>query len=100
VTWRLVLERQAEAEIALAAEWYGQRDVGIRDAFMAATAASLTAIESNPLQYQRVRGEIRRAMIGRFPYALLYSVSGNDVVVTVCFHCQHDPRYWQNRVRG
>jgi plasmid stabilization system protein ParE len=98
VTWRLVLEHQAEAEIALAAEWYGQRDVEIRDAFMAATAASLTAIEMNPLQYQQVRGEIRRAMIGRFPYALLYSVVGDDVVVTVCFHCRRDPRHWQDRV--
>jgi hypothetical protein len=44
-----------------------------------------------------VRGEVRRIMVGRFPYALLYSVSGEDVIVTVCFHCSRDPKRWRER---
>jgi plasmid stabilization system protein ParE len=80
-----------------AAEWYGRRDVVARETFLSAVASSLAAIESNPLQYQRVHGEVRRAMVGHFPYALLYSISDNTVVVTVCFHCSRDPKHWHSR---
>jgi hypothetical protein len=97
VTWRLILARKAEAEILEAAEWYGRRQAGLRDDFLVAAASSLNAIESNPLQYQRVRGDVRRVMIGRFPYALLYSVYGGDVTVTTCFHCSRDPKRWRDR---
>jgi toxin ParE1/3/4 len=97
VTWRLVLESQAEAEILQAAEWYGRRNNKLRDDFLSAITSSLIVIQNNPLQYQPVRGEVRRIMVGRFPYALLYSVSGEDVIVTVCFHCSRDPKRWRER---
>jgi hypothetical protein len=54
----------------------------------------IEAITINPLQYQIVRGTVRRVKVGRFPIALLYSVAGDDVVVTVCIHTSRDPRRW------
>jgi plasmid stabilization system protein ParE len=97
VTWRLIVEAQAEAEILETATWYGRRRIAVREEFLAAVMASLAAIEINPLQYQIVRGTVRRVRVGRFPIALLYSVAGDDVVVTVCIHTSRDPRRWHGR---
>jgi plasmid stabilization system protein ParE len=93
----LIVEAQAEAEIQEAAAWYGRRGVSSREAFLNSIMVSLAAIENNPLQYQIVRGTVRRALVDRFPYALLYSVSADDVVVTVCIHTSRDPRRWHSR---
>jgi hypothetical protein len=48
VTWRLVIEPQAEAEIFDAAAWLGQHDVGLRDRFLNSVEDSLTGLASNP----------------------------------------------------
>jgi plasmid stabilization system protein ParE len=97
VKWRLIVEAAAEAEIAEAAEWYARRNPTAREVFPAAIDEALAAIENNPLQYQVVRGVVRRALVKRFPYALLYSISEDQVVVTVCFHTSRDPKRWQAR---
>jgi plasmid stabilization system protein ParE len=97
VTWRLIVEAQAEAEILETAAWYDRRRTIAREAFLDSVTASLEAIKINPLQYQIIRGTVRRVKVGRFPIALLYSVAGDDVVVTVCIHTSRDPRRWHSR---
>jgi toxin ParE1/3/4 len=97
VKWRLIVEAAAEAEILAAAEWYVRRNPEARERFLAAVDGALAVIENNPLQYQVVRGVVRRALVKRFPYGLLYSISEDQVVGTVCFHTSRDPRHWQAR---
>lgn len=98
MNWRLIVEAQAEAEIVEAAAWY-QRVAGewVRRVFLDEVTAALAVIENNPLQYQIVRGSVRRVMIGRFPYALLYSVADSNVIVTVCIYAGRDSRRWHGR---
>jgi toxin ParE1/3/4 len=97
VTWRLIVEAQAEAEILEVAAWYDRRRAAAREAFLDSVANSLVSIQANPLQYQIVRGTVRRVKVGRFPYALLYSVEGDDAIVTVCIHTSRHPRRWHSR---
>ena len=97
MTWRLIVEAQAEAEILETAAWYGRRRIAVRQAFLDAVTAALAAIETNLLQYQIIRGTVRRVRVGRFPIALLYSGAGDDVVVTVCIHSSRDPKRWHSR---
>jgi plasmid stabilization system protein ParE len=97
VSWRLIVEAAAEAEILETAEWYGRRNPAARERFLAAVDDALAAIENNPLQYQVVRGVVRRVLVRRFPYALLYSISEDQVVVTVCFPTHRDPGRWHAR---
>jgi toxin ParE1/3/4 len=97
VSWQLVVEAAAEAEILETAEWIARRNPVASERFLAAVDEALAAIENNPLQYQVVRGIVRRVLVRRFPYALLYSISDDRVVVTVCFHTHRDPRRWHAR---
>jgi plasmid stabilization system protein ParE len=97
VTWRLIVEAQAEAEILEIAAWYDRRRAAAREAFLNSVADSLVSIQANPLQYQIVRGTVRRVKVGRFPYALLFSIAGDDVIVTICIHTSRDPKRWHGR---
>ncbi|MFL6936301.1 MAG: hypothetical protein ACJ8EJ_16800 [Xanthobacteraceae bacterium] len=55
-------------------------------------------MRENPLQYQVVHGELRRAGLHRFPYAVIYTVMDREVIVLGVVHGHRDPRRWRNRM--
>jgi plasmid stabilization system protein ParE len=93
----LSLRPIASTEIQEAFRWYEQRRRGLGEKFLQTVQETLSAIEANPQQYARVRGEIRRAVIRRFPYAILYLAEPDAAVVLGCFHSKRDPRRWHSR---
>ena len=97
MSWRLIVEAAAEAEILGAAGWIARRNPAAAGRFLEAVDVALAAIQNNPLQYQVVRGIVRRVLVQHLPYALLYSVADDRVVVTVCFHTHRDPKRWHAR---
>jgi plasmid stabilization system protein ParE len=97
VSWELILRPEAEAEIEEASNWYEERSPGLGAKFIGAAEMTLLAIRQNPFQYQAVSGQLRRVMLRRFPYGLLYVVSGREITVVTCFHGRRDPKIWQER---
>ena len=95
---RLIFREQAEIEIAEVAQWYGSCAEGLDARFLQAVDAALAAIQRNPLQYQRVSGELRRVRLHRFPYGLIYVTRGDNIVVVACVHGARDPQHWKDRV--
>jgi toxin ParE1/3/4 len=82
-----------------AIDWYDLQSPGLGNEFEDAVSHSLHAIGTNPHQYQIVRGEIRRAPLGRrFPYFILYGITDDEVVVLRCVHGSRDPRKWPDRM--
>jgi len=45
----------------------------------------------NPALYQRVDGDMRRAVLRRFPYGLLCVIDGEEVIVLSCYHLHRRP---------
>jgi hypothetical protein len=97
VNWQLILAPEAEAEIANAAFWYNQQKAGLGLDFVRAVDSALLAIQRNPLQYQIIWKQYRRAGVARFPYGLLYRVMDREIVVLSCFHGRRSPRAWKAR---
>jgi len=87
----------ARLEIIEAATWYSEQGHGLADRFMEALNAALLRIQDNPLQYPVVHGELRRAGLRRFPYAVVFSVLDTQVIVLGCIHGRRDPRRWMRR---
>ncbi len=94
---RLILRREAEEEIAEAAEWYQARDRGLAFEFLRALDACLASVARRPLQYPMVHGEKRRALLRRFPYAVIFVSSNDEVVILGCLHCRRDPQRREGR---
>ena len=97
MTYRLVVRRQAKADIREAARWYESRRVGLGRAFVQQIDALLDRVRLNPKQYQVVHREVRRAIPRRFPYGVLYRVDGADVIVFAVVDLHRDPSTWEDR---
>jgi toxin ParE1/3/4 len=94
----LIFREQAEIEIAEVARWYGGRAEDLDVRFLQAVDVALAAIQRNPLQYQKVSGELRRVGLHRFPYGLIYVIRGDNIVVVACVHGARDRQHWKDRV--
>ncbi len=91
----LVFRHGVAQDLAGAYGWYEEQCVGLGEEFLAAVDASFDAIEQFPEMFARVHhGEVRRAMVSRFPYAVFYRVEAKQVVVLTVLHTARDPRLW------
>jgi plasmid stabilization system protein ParE len=97
VSLRLVLRPEALDEISQAAAWYEGRATGLSAEFLRALDATLASLRRNPRQYPVVHNNLRRALLRRFPYSLIYTASDDEVVVVACAHGRQDPRRWFKR---
>ena len=88
---------QVEGEIIEAMAWYQSRAPGVDLAFYRAFLGVLEAIGETPKLYRKVRGDVRRVIFRRFPYALFYVLGGDEVVVLACLHEKRNPDLWPDR---
>ena len=87
-----IVRPQAEAELDEAAAWYAERSRGLGAEFVRVVDAAFAAIKRNPLQFPVVHRQVRRAVIRRFPYAVLFTESDEELVVFSVFHSRRDPK--------
>jgi len=96
VTRAVVFRPQAETEVLDVRTWYEARRAGLGDEFGAGVDATVARIVERPLAFPRVRGETRRAVVTRFPYALYFRATTEDIVV-LAVHGRQDPSRWHGR---
>ena len=89
---RVIYKAAAEAEIEEAYVAYETARLGLGDEFLEELARIEGHLGVNPALYQRVDGDMRRAVLRRFPYGLFYVVDGEQVTVLGCLHLHRDPR--------
>lgn len=96
--YHLVIWPEAEVEITDAVGWYESQVDGLGREFLRAFRAVVAVLRRSPLHHQVVVGNVRRALLRRFPYAVLFEVHGSDLVVLACLHTARDPEEWQSRI--
>jgi toxin ParE1/3/4 len=88
----------ARQELIDARDWYANESPGLGRRFLAAVDAAVERIIANPLQFPAVYRNIRRVLLRRFPYALMFvAESDGNVTVIACFHGSRNPVRWQRR---
>jgi len=97
MTPRLFVRDEAAADIASGARWYDEQRTGLGSEYTRAIRAQLAAIERDPRLFPAVRGDVRRAIVRRFPYAIYFTLAGDEVIVFACLHQRRDPQVWQSR---
>lgn len=100
MTPRLSFRPGARAEIRAARRWYEAQVPGLGRAFLGELDATLAFVQRHPGMYEAVEpdGTVRRALLHRFPYALVYEVGpSGEVVVLACFHVRQDAQDWPSR---
>ena len=65
---------------------------------MTAVEQQLERVVENPALYQVLHRGVRRAVMRRFPYGVLYLVEEKGVVVLAIEHQARDPEHWKQRL--
>jgi plasmid stabilization system protein ParE len=98
-TYRLVVEPDAEEDVRAAFEWYNGERAGLGQESLNELTATFDRVREGPFTYQILRARTRHALLRRFPYAVYFSVVGDDVIVTTVLHSGRDPAIRQRRRR-
>ena len=98
------LASEAVGELADSAAWYESRQAGLAVKFIDEFERTLVLISSRPASFPRLLDmppdlDIRRALLPRFPYALVFIELGGEVRVLAVAHVKRQPGYWLNRVQ-
>ena len=68
------------------------------DVFRQAVDAVIERMSANPLQFPVFYKNVRRALLRRFPYALMFVIEPDDTLIVIaCFHGSREPAHWQKR---
>jgi plasmid stabilization system protein ParE len=97
MSYVLAVLQSADAEAAEACRWYNEQRPGLGAEFTLALEAMFEAIRRTPFLYPQVKGEIRRAVMRRFPFNIFYVVRGERIYVIAISHGSRHPRTWQER---
>ena len=99
------LSPEAVLELAEAASWYETRQPGLAIRFLQEIDQAQQAIQSRPLSFARLANTavdlvVRRALLPRFPYALVFLELQTEIRVLAIAHTKRHPDYWLNRIHA
>ena len=89
--------RPAELEMLDAAKYYELQATGLGDDFLDKIDATIQDISGNPERWPIIKANVRRRLVHRFPYALLYHIDPNEIVIRATMHLHRRPDYWIDR---
>ena len=87
----------AVVDVEQAVSWYGDERPALALAFAESLDALIARIRKTPMHFPVVRGEIRRALLGRFPYGVFFAVADTKIVILAVIHLHRNPRIWKDR---
>lgn len=88
---------QAEKEFNEAIRYYEQKEAGLGADFAIEVRYSIDRITAQPEAWPVLKGEIRRTLVRRFPYGVLYSAEPQGVFIVAVMHLNRSPEYWKSR---
>jgi len=89
--------RLAEHELNEAAQYYDLEDPGLGAAFLEEVDRCLQSIQAHPEAGAIIRGAVRRRLLRRFPYALLYKIKPSGIRILAVMNLRRRPTYWVGR---
>jgi plasmid stabilization system protein ParE len=87
----------AEADLEQAARWYDEEQAGLGSRFLSDVDQVFGRIRKRPQQFPVVSGEIRRALLHTFPYAVYFRETDETIRVLAVLHLRRKPGLWRPR---
>jgi len=87
----------AQQEVEEATDFLEGRRPGLGAAFLRDLERALARVGSRPLAFPTLDDDLRRALLDRFPNAVIYDVREDRVEVLALAHTRRRPRSWAGR---
>jgi plasmid stabilization system protein ParE len=95
---RVRLLSEACRELEAAASFYDSESPGLGRDFALEVQRLCRRIADAPMAGTEVRPSVRRRILRRFPYSILYAFERDEVIVIAVAHQHRRPGYWEQRV--
>jgi toxin ParE1/3/4 len=92
------IHEAAEIELNDAADFYDLESPGLGETFINEIHKAIDLIARFPKALPLIRGRIRRKVIIKFPYTLIYSVRATEIRILAVAHQKRRPIYWRGRL--
>ena len=94
---KIVFSGLAQQEVEDAIQYYELEERGLGVRFKQEVKKAALRISRYPEAWSIERGEIRKCLLHKFPYKLLYSIEEDHVFITAVAHLHRSPDHWIDR---
>ncbi|MCJ8273485.1 MAG: type II toxin-antitoxin system RelE/ParE family toxin [Psychrosphaera sp.] len=89
---------QAEFEFNESIDRYEAIETGLGHDFATEVYEAIQRAVALPQAWMKIDDDIRRSLVKRFPYGVLYSIEDNAIYIVAVMHFHRHPDYWKHRV--
>ena len=94
---RVTFHRLAEAEMLEATAYYERERPGLGASFLDSVEACVESVLLFPQSGRPLDDQVRQRHVRRFPYAVVYRTSNDEVRILAIMHLRRRPFYWSAR---
>lgn len=87
------LHPDAEEELSEAIRYYEDVEPGLGQDFAVEIYSAVQRAIANPRAWTVLDGEVRRSLVRRFPYGVLYAEDDGGILVVAVMHLHREPGY-------
>ena len=100
MSYRIIVRPDAQADMFEAGSWYDQQRTGLGTEFSEAAQLSIDSLANFPLRHTIHNQElgVRWLILRRFPYLVVYQVTGDEVIIIAVTHAARDESAWKERL--
>lgn len=91
---------EAEEEFNEAIDYYEEIAPGLGYDFALEVYSTIDRAVRFPKAWSVLEGEIRRSLVRRFPYGVLYSEEQEGIFIIALMNLHREPGYWKHRPNG
>ena len=88
---------KAADEYVEAIDYYEDCQTGLGKQLTQEIDASIKLVLAFPTAWTLLEGEIRRILIRRFPFGLLYISRADEIYILAVMNLNRNPNYWKKR---
>ena len=96
---RYEFHAEALEEYTASARHYAGVQSGLELRFIACVEDAIHRVVEAPERWRIYEDDIRVCLAHVFPYAILYTIEPDYILILAVMHCHREPGYWRHRQR-
>jgi len=95
---KIIFDELAQLELDEASEYYELQVPGLGERFRKEVKRAIYRIHEYYDAWPKETGDVRRYLLHKFPYKILYSLEREYIYIIAIAHSHRRPNYWIERI--
>ena len=89
--FEIEIKQEAREDIADIFLWYEEHQVHLGYRFLDVFEERIAFLQKDPQVYSKKYKTFRQALVSKFPYLIIFEISGNIIIVFAVIHAKRKP---------